>query len=339
MNKHNDTTRIHPAVAQTILRTVDSYNVSVESLLSILKINTVSELKLNQRLSGNIIEKLWREAILLTDDAVGVNYANHFKIGSLNGLDFSWMASNTLLESFLRISRFFRVISSAGTVEVNEHLNTVNVSLILPVPYGIAENSGIDSAFALFLKLCRTAHEGNIKPITLNMRRPKPIAFESFDHFFQCPIHYNSTVDEITFNKVEMVKTLPLANPGLARANDQVVINYLKKFEIETTLSKASSIIIEALPLGTPSVQYIADQLFISSKTLQRRLKGENITFSSLLNNIRLSLAQNYLTQGSWNISEVSFLLGFTEPSNFTRWFKGVSGQSPVEYKKIKKSF
>jgi AraC-like DNA-binding protein len=81
-----------------------------------------------------------------------------------------------------------------------------------------------------------------------------------------------------------MLKTLPIANPDLARANDQVMIDYLRKYEVENISSKVSSIIIEALPSGIPSIQSIAKQLFMSSKTLQRKLKADGVTFTILLN-------------------------------------------------------
>lgn len=328
----NDTTKIHPAIAQTIVRTVENYGVDPKEILAKLGVNSTSGFSQNKRLTGSKIDQLWRVSLAATeDDAIGVKFASQFQLGSLNGLGFSWMVSDTLLDGFSRISRFFGVISSAGKIEIQEEKNTIRIALVLPVPHGIAEDVGIDSALALFVQLCRSARGDELSPLSINMQRPEPSSVKSFDDFFQCKINYSASINELVFAKHEMLKTLPIANPDLARANDQVVMDYLRKYQVETTLGKVSSIVIESLPDGTPSIKSIADQLFMSSKTLQRRLKAEGITFSSLLDDIRLSLANNYLTQDWRSMGEICYLLGFTEPSNFTRWFKGETGKSPGE--------
>jgi AraC-like DNA-binding protein len=201
------------------------------------------------------------------------------------------------------------------------------------VPYGIAEDSGIDAALALFVQLCRSAREIEFSPLYVNMQRPEPSSVKSFDDFFQCKINYSASINELVFAKDEMLKSLPVANPDLARVNDQAVMDYLRQYQAETIMAKVSSIIIESLPIGTPSLKSVADQLFMSGKTLQRRLKEQDTAFSALLDDIRLTLANNYLIQEWRSIGEICYLLGFTEPSNFTRWYKSETGFSPVKFR------
>lgn len=335
----NDTTKIHPAIAQTIIRTVESYGVDPRIILVKLGMNTIADLNQHKRLNGSKIDDVWRASVEVTkDDAIGVKFASHFQLGSLNGLGFSWMVSNTLLDGFSRISRFFGVISSAGKIEVKEEKSAIRIVLALPVPYGIAENAGIDAALALFVQLCRSARGDEVSPLCINMQRPEPSSVKAFDDFFQCEINYNSSQNELVFATDEMLRALPIANPDLARANDQVVMDYLRKYQVESTVGKVSSIVIESLPSGAPTIKSIADQLFMSTKTLQRRLKAEGLTFSSLLDNTRISLATNYLKQDWRSMGEICYLLGFTEPSNFTRWFKSETGESPAEFRRTQKA-
>jgi hypothetical protein len=85
-----------------------------------LGLNSTDDLN-HQSNSRQYIDYLWHAALNLTkDDAIGIEFSNHFQLGSLSGLDFSWMVSNTLLDGFYRIARFFRVISSAGIIEIYE---------------------------------------------------------------------------------------------------------------------------------------------------------------------------------------------------------------------------
>jgi AraC-like DNA-binding protein len=72
----------------------------------------------------------------------------------------------------------------------------------------------------------------------------------------------------------------------------------------------------------------------MSSRTLQRQLQSAGTTFTTLLNEIRQDLAQKYLREQHNNITEIAFLLGFSESSAFSRAFKRWMGTSPSEYRK-----
>lgn len=331
---NDDTTKVHPSIAQTIVRIVDRRGLNIAGLLSILGINSINEIKLHDRMLGSTIDRLWREAKRVTnDDSIGIEFAKHFQLGSLNGLGFCWVASDNLLDGFARLSRFFGVISSAGEIVVTENPDDISIALVLPVPYGVAEDISIDGALALFLKLCQIARDDKVSPLSIKMQRPMPVSSKKFTDFFNCDISYNSLQNELIFCKTELLKKLPIANPELARANDQVVMDYLSKYQHVTIASKVSSIIIELLPRGTPSIKMVADTLFVSEKTLQRKLKANNTSFSVILDDVRLSLAKIYLEQAWRSAGETSYLLGFSEPSNFARWFKKETGKSPIEYR------
>ncbi|GJM33305.1 MAG: hypothetical protein DHS20C18_23060 [Saprospiraceae bacterium] len=59
-------------------------------------------------------------------------------------------------------------------------------------------------------------------------------------------------------------------------------------------------------------------------------------TFSSFLNEIRVGYScKILLEQDKKNISEISYLSGFNNISNFNRQFKMMVGMSPIKYKKL----
>ena len=70
--------------------------------------------------------------------------------------------------------------------------------------------------------------------------------------------------------------------------------------------------------------------LGLTSRSLQRRLKDEGTAFQTLREDVRRELAQRYLSDGL-SIAEISFLLGFSEPSAFFRAFKRWTGKTPLE--------
>ncbi|MDL2223342.1 helix-turn-helix domain-containing protein [Bacteroidales bacterium OttesenSCG-928-M11] len=82
------------------------------------------------------------------------------------------------------------------------------------------------------------------------------------------------------------------------------------------------------------SITYYAEQLRISPNHLNKVVKTvTGKTAIQLLNEIRLELAREYLTNSELSISEVAYQLGFEDPSYFSRYFKKGTGISPSEWK------
>jgi AraC-like DNA-binding protein len=78
------------------------------------------------------------------------------------------------------------------------------------------------------------------------------------------------------------------------------------------------------------NVDQVAKRLGMTSRSLQRRLKDEGTTFQAVRDDTRHALARRYLDD-RLSIAEISFLLGFSEPSAFFRAFKRWTGTTPIE--------
>ena len=77
----------------------------------------------------------------------------------------------------------------------------------------------------------------------------------------------------------------------------------------------------------------VAEKLNFSSRTLQRKLSDEATSFKEILQETRFGIAQQLLSQDHLSVSEIGFILGYSDLANFSRSFKKYSGKSPLEYK------
>jgi AraC-like DNA-binding protein len=66
---------------------------------------------------------------------------------------------------------------------------------------------------------------------------------------------------------------------------------------------------------------------------MHRQLAKEGMTYMSILGAVRGELVPRYLEGRERPLSEISGLLGFSEPSAFTRWFRTKFGCSPTEFR------
>ncbi len=78
-------------------------------------------------------------------------------------------------------------------------------------------------------------------------------------------------------------------------------------------------LLMRYLPAGNGSQQFIAEKLFMSKRSLQRKLAQEGVSFSELLANARKYMADIYLTDPSIREHELSFLLGYGDPRSYRR--------------------
>ena len=330
---------VHPSIPTALAQTVESYGKCSKVLFAKAGVDVHKDIGPDQRLDGAVSDELWRLATKATgDDAIGLIYTQYVQLSSFHGLGFSWAASDSLYDAFARFARFFPVISTAGKIDIRDNGDEVYVALVLPVPYGIANDSAVDSSLALLLHLCRLVRGKQFRPKLVEYQRPKPKSLKTFRSFFNCPINFDAPENKIVLSSNDMHELLPGANSELTFANDRVMMNYLRKQDQHNIVSEISMLVVTSLPSGAPSQQQIADHLHISRKTLQRRLKSEDTTLTKIIDDIRIQHAARYLVQDWRSISEICYLLGFTEPSNFTRWFKKTNGMSPQAYRSKKLS-
>jgi len=88
------------------------------------------------------------------------------------------------------------------------------------------------------------------------------------------------------------------------------------------------------LPGREPTLAAAARRLGVTGRTLQRRLSAEGTRFARLVDDVRRERAEAFLGAGDVAVAEVSWLVGFSEQSAFTRAFRRWTGRSPTEFRR-----
>ena len=92
---------------------------------------------------------------------------------------------------------------------------------------------------------------------------------------------------------------------------------------------KVENVIAALLPHGEMHFDAVAVQLGMSGRTLARKLALEGHSFTEILEDLRLALARRYLAESEMSISEIAWLLGYSEVANFTHAFHRWTGTNP----------
>lgn len=86
---------------------------------------------------------------------------------------------------------------------------------------------------------------------------------------------------------------------------------------------------------GQPSIERAAERLGVSVRSLQRDLQCKNTSYSALVDCARYEYAQVLLHETNRRVSTISAMLGYVDPSSFSRAFMRMSGVSPRQYRRM----
>ncbi len=150
---------------------------------------------------------------------------------------------------------------------------------------------------------------------------------------FNAPVLFNQDYDGLILDRAALELALPGENAELAHANDAVAERYLASLDPERVASAVRELLVDMLPSGQASQLAVAKRMNRSLSTLQRQLQAEGQSFQTIREDTRQRLAESYVRGQELSLSEVAYLLGFSDQSNFSRAFRRWTGMSPREFR------
>jgi AraC-like DNA-binding protein len=185
----------------------------------------------------------------------------------------------------------------------------------------------------MVVKMCRTSYGESFAPREVML----PLSGRDCDAgrraYFRAPIRYEASDMALVMGRPELEAPLSTSNAELVRTSEESVRAYLMRLDRGSLVEQVKLRLSERLPAGQASAEAIADELHMSPRTLQRKLRERGKTYRDVLEETRRELAEQYIQDPTVSINEITFLLGFSEPSSFTRAFRRWRGTSPTAYR------
>lgn len=295
----------------------------------------------NARYHYTRIARLFHLAVEATgDDCFGLNASRHWHPTTLHALGYAWLASHTLKEALERLERYLKIVSNAGRLNLLREDDTFLVRFVdlLPRQDGIEHPAQIDLALAVLVRMCRASRDGGFTPLRVEITHPRPTCYAKHEAYFACPVVFGAAQDQVWMDAAILEATLPTGNAELARVNDEIVTRYLAQMDRDDIVTRVKVSITDSLPSGQVTEDQIAGKLNLSRRSLQRKLQEQSTSYREVLEETRKELASQYMADQSYSISEITYLLGFSDPSNFNRAFRRWKGVSPRAWRNRKQT-
>jgi AraC-like DNA-binding protein len=214
-----------------------------------------------------------------------------------------------------------------GAVTFDVFLDTDQLS---PLQYRLA----VDLALSQGHFAIKTLTQGRVRPSAVRLRRKRMADVQTYKRFFHAPVEFNTEADG--FLLPPGCLELPLIHPD-AQQHEAVrrqIAPIKNEGEGGSRLQDIRATIRSLLPTGSFSLEQVATYFACDKRTLQRYLRDRaDTTYQALLDDVRFGLVQQYLRDSQMPITQLSYLVGFTDPSNFARAFRKHFGISPRQWR------
>jgi AraC-like DNA-binding protein len=273
----------------------------------------------------------WAEAVRWRrDSALALAIADETPPGAFGVVEYVCRSAATLGEALAQWVRFLGILDDAVDVALVEEGDRASLRVVreseAPAP------ASHELCFALVVRNARLLLEGSFRVGEVRFsHRADPEHAARHRVFFDAPVAFGAKTTELVFARNLLATPLTTADPNLltvllSAAEDKRVATR----EHPPLTDQVRRALRAALSSEAAQLEAIAKRLGMTGRSLQRRLKDEGTSFQATRDEMRRELADAYLGQGM-SFAEISFLLGFSEPSAFFRAFKRWTGLTPFE--------
>jgi AraC-like DNA-binding protein len=290
-----------------------------------------------ERIEVDRIDAILHVAIpQIADPGFGLQAARCWHPSGLGVLGYAWLSSSTLRTGLGRAVRYSRLVGERGVTEIEDTRQGLKVRFsakrgnpaVVPVAAVF-----VDIVIALLLDLCRLNAGAALRPVAATLRRRKPEPADAYERFFGCRVQFGAEENAFVLSREDADRPLPSANRQLAAAFDKMLTEELARLDKADVVSRTRAAVLEQLSSGEGTADDTAKQLHMSSRTLQRKLAEAHTTYLELVDEVRKDLALRYIEDPRRSVTDITFSLGFSQPSAFTRAFKRWTGRSPSDYR------
>lgn len=278
-------------------------------------------------------------AEFMSDPHIGLSIGGDFAF-EFSGLNALIMISSANMEqamqarikydTFINNAIYDRIQTTHGYFTHGFRISTMNTSELRHVHELLA---------AQLLTVLRTGSGASLSPARVQFEHKAAGERKVYQsHFGTDDILFGAPINSMAYTHATARQPFITANKTLNAVLTRSVKLLLQDQDGNQFTDRVYRELIRLLDAGVPDLEEVAQNLYVSTRTLRRKLKDEGASFQQLKQQAMHKMAMQLLTISNAPLAEIAFQLGYSESSAFVRAFKSWEGITPQKFRERARS-
>ena len=291
----------------------------------------------NTRIALPLFQKLWRLAVQATNNpALGLAMGQIAAPSTGGVVAYVMMHCPTIKVAIEKYTRYQDLICQGTECFLQTQGQQVFMGTRIVTPTITEHQQVLDSELAILYTALKNLSASRFKLEAVYFEYDQPADTLPYKEAFDgAPVHFNKAQSGLLFNAEQLSLPVINADPAMGQMFMAVANQALEALNGQEPISnKVRRYLVDQLKGHEPNLEHTAQHFAMSARNLQLKLSQEGTNFKDLLDGIRKEMATRHLRQKHSTLTDIAFLLGFSEASAFSRSFKRWTGLSPMQWRK-----
>jgi AraC-like DNA-binding protein len=283
----------------------------------------------------SVFARILEEAARATgDDCFGLHFGERFDPKNIGPLVYVVLNSPTVGVADEHVARYLKLYNQAAEVSSTVEGQRAYLRYVL-ADLGIgACRQQNEYSMVIRLNTIRMMVGSQWAPLEVQFAHEAPGQISEHQRIFCSPVLFGYSTNNFVLEREFLECQVPSADQRLYRIIKRYLEQILEEMPQEDgMLASVRRAIAESIRDAEPSLSRIAKRMAMSPRTLQRQLREHGMKFKNLADDTRRRFALSYLRDRKNTLTQVAFLLGYSEASAFNRAFKRWTGLTPLAYR------
>ncbi len=278
-------------------------------------------------------EFVTRAIIESGEPGLGILLAKELKLPLHGALGTAVMSSRTLGDALELMTRYLTLRVPHLQVRKRENAGLACYQVTCDVDLGPLHGFIMDAMLFGCVSMGAQLTGSVVDGLKILRRGPEPAYFRRFRSQIPVSVEFDATENALVVPAARLALPVRFTDDQLAASSRAQCEEALRQLTEDAGFSCRVRRVIETSHPFPPKLARVAGTLFVSERTLKRRLQEEQASFQQLVDEVRLERAGDLLRNSGLNLSQIADALGYADAANFTRAFKRWTGTSPSQYR------
>jgi AraC-like DNA-binding protein len=284
--------------------------------------------------SSDFAQVLEEAARATGDECFGLHFGERYHPKNIGPLLYVTVNSPTMAVGFENVERYLRVHNEVAKFSlviegrwVSARFGFSGLAVAIPRQQN-------DFSMAVLISTVRLMAGSDWAPIEVQLAYPAPRMVSEHTRIFSAPVSFGHPTNALVMEREFLERQVPAADERLYPILRRYLDGVLKEMPAEDLLlASVRRAIAESMRDGSPKLALVARKIAMGPRSLQRRLKEYGMEFNMLVDDTRRRFSVHYLRDRKHTLTEIAYLVGYSEVSAFNRAFKRWTGSTPADYR------